>query len=285
MKKSLGIIISFLVIFLLAGCSYSFKFGENNYKYDNFESYKEYKNEISINEVINDIEVDWVKGKIAVLKGEAINIKETNIDGNYLPLYYLIEDNTLKIKYVKSGDYKNDELPQKELNLTIPEELGSFVIDSVSANYDINTNIINNMDVDTVSGTGNIKLNKLEYFDFDSTSAGVTIEALKMKEIDVNTVSGNTKVTTNTLNKIEVDTTSGNLDLRINETANLTDIDMDTVSGDATILADGIKGYNLDFNSVSGKKNLGFTDGTDSSLAKFDVSFNSTSGDLTINKI
>jgi len=285
MKKSVGVIITFLFLLLLVGCNYSMKLGETNYTYDDFDSYKEYKSETAISEAINNIKVDWIEGEIAVESGESISIKETNVKGTYSPLYYLVEDNTLTIKYIKSGVYKNDELPEKKLNLIIPDNLESLDIDSVSADYDIKTNIINKMDVCAVSGVGNIKLKTLNDFDLDSTSGSITIEAEAMKDINVDTVSGDTEVITNTLNKIDLDSTSGSLNIKISNSTNLTDIDVNTVSGDAIINVDGIKGYNLDFNSVSGKKNLGFTDGTDSSLAKFDVSFNSTSGDLTINKI
>ena len=121
-------------------------------------------------------------------------------------------------------------------------------------------------------------------FKIDIVSANYSIEADHIDELDLDVVSGNGTITTHNAKDIEMDTVSGNISLDIANSSLLNKIDIDSVSGNTDLYLDGNRGYTLDFDTVSGKFTKDFVDGTDTSLNRFMINFDSVSGDLHIHK-
>ena len=117
-------------------------------------------------------------------------------------------------------------------------------------------------------------LNKL---DLDVTSGKYVVELGALEEFDIDMTSGRGELKIGSMKKGEFDLTSGSISLEVLDSRLLESIDIDLTSGSFDFKYDGVKGYNLDRN---GKKSS--VDGSDTSLERFSIDFDCTSGSLTI---
>lgn len=241
------VLLSLSLLLALTGCTVH----TNNYNYSNSGSYTEFKDTVIFDNPnqFTSINIDWIDGIININEagGDQLLLSENSRSGN-LPLYYLTSNGTLDIKYCKSGtSYQEIDKAYKVLELLIPSSITKIKIDMVSTNVNMTGKDFNKIDIDSVSGEINLNIRSVEDVDVDGISADFT--------------------------------------LSLGDSTSLNKIDMDTVSGNHTLYLDGKKGYNLNFDTVSGKLTKEFIDGSDSSLGKFNIDFDSVSGDLLIAKL
>ena len=243
--KKIRFLMCFVLVLLLAGC----KVTSGYIRYDNFELYNEYKEEIKLDETetYKKLDIDWISGEIEIIRGADFTISEEVIDGKYYPLYWYSQDGIIHIAYVESG-LSNSKISglSKRLTITCPYDLENINIDNVSASIKIDLDDLKKVDIDNISGKVNIKANAIEVTD--------------------------------------IDTVSGDINLTIYDTTDISIIDIDSVSGDANIKLDSSRGYDLKHGTVSGKYTTDFTNSI-ISLNQFDMYVDTVSGSLDIKKI
>lgn len=252
-KKFLSILLLCCTLcFLLSGCN-----ANTIYSYEDSDKYT--KGGATLEAAIKNIEIDWVSGDVKILKHSenTISFSETsnkNTNDNN-SMYYYLEEDTLHIKFAKSGEFQFSNL-QKELTVELPQSLllDEADIDVVSANLTIEDTNVNKIDLDTVSGDIVVKSSAIEDFDINSVSGSINLITSKCPqkgkfnsmsgsinfelpqdagyEMKFTTVSGNynsneisTKVDGNTYTvgegeaKYEVNTVSGNVNIRCKNTS------------------------------------------------------------------
>ncbi|MCR5348123.1 MAG: DUF4097 domain-containing protein [Bacilli bacterium] len=235
---------------LASGCAGVIVVHVGDYTYDHADQYKEYTNPLVwvTQGNITSMHIGWLSGQINVKVGENFFIEEYNAKGNYLPLYYWVQDTSISIQYCASGTKGGKlENSEKTLDVTIPSTFGKLDIDAVSASYSIKAENLGELNVDSVSGDG---------------------------EVNVQTIE-----------KARMDSVSGSFSLTCFDSSKIMNIRTDSVSGNTDLTFDGKRGYDLDYDTVSGKKTWDFVDGSDPTLSRFSIDVNSVSGNLAIHKL
>ena len=233
---------------LLSGCVV-----EGTYNYDNSEKFKEYVEPLTIQQegvTYTKLNVGWLSGEVDITEGDAFTVKETNVNekSEYLPLYYFIDGETVNLQYCKSGTASNKtNNNSKKLEITIPSSV--------------------------------------DYINLDLVSAVYKVDALDVKELSFDVVSGVGTVNINTAEEVKLNSVSGGLDFKLKDSTGLKTIDIDMVSGNVQLYFDGVRGYDLKFDTVSGSVSKDFVTPEDESLEKFKINFDSVSGTLLIRKI
>ena len=222
------------------------------YHYDNASKYSEFNGSITFQEgvTINTLNVGWLSGEVIISEGETFTVTEVNLNEKveYLPLYYYIDGSTVNLQYCKNGMSSNKtKNNKKKLEVTIPSSVDYIDLNLVSAVYTVNVSDMKDMRFDVVSGSGSVVVNKVE-------------------TVNLNSVSGN-------------------FNLKIKDTSDLKTIDLDLVSGNVNLMVDGVKGYELKFDTVSGNVVKDFATPSDETLPKFKINFDSVSGALYIGKL
>ena len=282
MKTKSLFALSLLAAITLSGCNAVY------YTYEDADKYTKYTEPVDIviyDENLRTLDLDWISGQIYIQRGNMIRIEEEPIRGNYHPLYYYLDGLKLNVKYCASMTKTLNFNYSKKLVVTIPNDLELINIKTISADYHIDLNKVDNIKVKTTSGDGEVNVSTIGSFEKDTTSGDIAIDANKMDNFTFTSTSGDVSLRTNTIKDIHFKSTSGNFYSVINSSLELNQIWIKTTSGNSTLNLDGVRGYNLDFTSGSGDKDLEFRDGSDPTLSKFDIVFKSTSGDLKINKI
>ena len=207
--KRIIFVILFMMIILLSGCNRTYSM----YTFKNSDAYKPFDENISISDTVNTLNVSWVSGYLEIKEGETFSVSEEKIRGEYMPLYWMIDGDTLNIRFAQNNSNVNNR--SKKLVIVLPKDsITNIDIDVISANYSLKLSSVNKLIVDNVSGRG-------------------IVEVDTIKTIDIDTVSGDTS-------------------LSIYSTVNLSSINIDSVSGDAEIGIGDNGNYNLDFDTVSG---------------------------------
>lgn len=274
MKKTLRILSSLLLVVLtVIACTGCFHISSDDilgeYKYAYGDQYTKYADKVNVDPFadIIKLEINWIAGEINVVSGDNFTIEEESTKGDYYPLYYRIDDGKLTIHFCQSGSSsKSISKTAKSLTVTIPSTIKDVKIDDVSAPI-------------------NLYIDTLEELDIDNVSGKIDIEAWQVDDLDIDDVSGSIDIVIDIIGKLGIDTVSGNADVIISSSFDLSSIKADSVSGNINISLDGIRGYRLEFNSISGKKDVEFVDGSDTSLSRFDVKVETVSGNLNIRKI
>ena len=138
--------------------------------------------------------------------------------------------------------------------------------------------------IDDISAPVNLDVDILRELKIDGISGDIDITANMIDDLDINSVSASIEIAAEKVGKIGIDSVSGNVDATIESTLNLSSIKIDSISGDAKLYLDGTRGYRLVFDSISGKQEAEFTDGTDASIPRYDIKVETVSGDLKIYK-
>jgi DUF4097 and DUF4098 domain-containing protein YvlB len=273
MKKTLGILSSLLLVVLMViaftGCIHISSddiMGE--YKYAYGDKYTKYTEQVSFDPFadISMLDINWIGGEINVIAGDRISIEEESIKGDYYPLYYRVNEDALVIQYCESGTSSKDiSKTAKKLVVTIPSTIKDVNIDDVSASVNIDVDTLRELEIDDVSGKIDVKASMVDDLDIDAVSCNIDVAVAKA-------------------GKIEVDTVSGSADITIDSSMDLSSIKADSVSGNINLYLDGVRGYRLVFESISGKKDAEFVDGSDASLPRFDIKVETVSGNLNIKK-
>lgn len=284
-----------LLSLCLVGCNFDFDLSSCNpddikviseFTYKESEKYNEYEDVVTIDEKVDKIEISWVSGEIEILKGEVFSINEECLNGQYYPLYWNLEDGTIDIKYVKNGTSNSllNDL-KKKLVVTSPIDLDKIKYSGVSASISIELDQVTTTDIDNVSGEINIKFKTSDNIDIDDVSGKINLEIEEAGDIDIDSVSGESNLILTKAESIDVNTISGDVLVELSDTKALREIEIDTTSADVVLKLDDERGYKLSFKTVSGKKNTEFSDGTNTSLSKFEIDVETISGDVTIEKL
>ncbi len=254
-----------------------FNIGFSGYNYDNSSKYLVADGVVNAKD-INNIDVNWISGKIKVVDydGDTIEFYEegsSNLDEDE-KMRYLVEDGNLKIKFKKSRKFMAFSL-FKSLNKTlilkvpssIKDELNNFVVDTVSSPVEIENLKSNNVSIEVVSGKVDLKNVKSEVLNVETVSGSTNISG-DIDFIDVEAVSG--KVTMNLENcpeEIKTETVSGSINIYIPENDGFT-VEYDSVSGK----------FKCDFEVKMSKKEAIYKNG------KSDFELETVSGGININK-
>lgn len=190
MKKKLGLL--FLSALLLTSCGIKV-----NISYEDADKYS--IGDATITDSILNLDIDWVSGDVEVKthSENTIEIKDecqgSLADDN--KLHYLVDGNTLKIKYRKSSPNNFTIRSKKNLIITVPENMkfDSYLIDSIDGNIK-GFLFAENVKIDCVSGNSEISTN-CDYFVSNFISGNTNVTFSKgPSEIKCESVSGNIKI-------------------------------------------------------------------------------------------
>lgn len=212
-KRFSSILLLFSILSLtLSGCNHTI------YSYEDFDKY--IKGGASLEAAIKNIEIDWVNGDVKVLQHleNTISFSETsNQDINDKnSMYYYLEDDTLHIKFAKSGEFQFEHL-QKSLTIELPQSL------------------------------------LLDEADIDVVAAGLTMDSVNVKKIDLDTVSGDVVVKSSTVEDFDIDSVSGSVNLITSKCP--AKGEFDSMSGSINFQLPQDSGYEMEFKTVSGDFN------------------------------
>lgn len=227
-KKALLLMLTIAMCLMMTGCI-NINVGGNYEENEGYES-----GGATLSDGISEIDIEWVSGKINVIYDDVSQISfseesEGKLDSDEI-MCYKVDGAKLKIKFVKRTKLVNFDGPEKNLTVTLPQDMvfEKLDIDAVSSEIHIeHSSLIKDISVDTVSGnvyaylyggsgdvsvdsvSGNIELNVLDEgftaeFDTVSGSFSSDFEVAKTedefvygdgnKEYKADTVSGNFRV-------------------------------------------------------------------------------------------
>lgn len=261
-----------------SGCSAPGFFGTSGFIYDNAEKYTMGGAELAA-DGIETLDIGWVSGevKVAYHSENTVVFSETankTLDEN-TTMYYMVDGDTLRIKFAKSGKYNFTKL-EKELTVWLPQgmELAGLEIDSVSADVSVAGLVAERAEIDTTSGEIVLDdVTLLKSAKLDSTSGDIRGKFCgSFAEFSADTVSGKMELALEGAEKISLDTTSGSINLAA-EIAPDT-LSVDTVSGDVKLKLPGAGKIDLD--STSGDIRLTAQSAPDA------LSVDTVSGDVVL---
>lgn len=190
-----------------------------------------------ITESIDSIDLEWVSGavEICAAEGDAVVLIERSDDGIYdnEALGWRVADRELKIRW-NSGSIVGSALQGgKELTLCLP-----------AAAWD-------ELSLDTVSADLTVRdAFACRALSLGTTSAKITAAGLTADELEITSVSGAVEVS-GAFREIDAETVSGDVTLGL--TAAPLKADLNSVSGDQTLIVPESCGFALHFDSVSGE--------------------------------
>lgn len=257
MKKLLNFTLPILLVPLLNGCS-------SLYTYEDSEKYIS-SSDFEINSKIEEIELNWINGNVNLFQNEneTISINETN-QGNY-PLYYYLDETTLKIAFVKSGTNQSVfNTLNKEINIYLPSYLIDLDFDIVNGSVKSNSNIsTKEMDVDIVNG--NIEVNQVN-----------------ASLLDWATVNGSIKIETLNAPKLEIEKVNG--DSTINNILAKTYINIDSVNSSDKITVPSSLGYKVSYEAI-GSFTSDYDNAKNYGNEEVEIKYNAVNGSLKILKL
>ncbi len=241
------------------------------YTYDNADKYS--VGEFTLDEEITALDVEWIAGNvnIVVTDEENVSASESEVDEDREKLRYRVVNGKLMIKFKKSEKMNFDADLSKELTLYIPKDMAAKLqllsVECVSAGLNMEGLTIDNVDIEMVSGKVEAKDVVIETVKLESVSGDVNIKG-SVDELDAELVSG----------KIKVDSDK-----------QLSKLNMETVSGDVTVIMPEGNGFTAEMDSVSGDMDIDFetTSKGDKKICgdgSAEYSFETVSGDVTLKK-
>lgn len=269
-------------------------FGFGNYTY-NDAGYT--VGSAELNGEIKNIYVDWVCGSVefSVTDSKTLNIYEKaslELEDDYKLRYKLTNDNTLDIRFVRSGINVTNGM-NKDLIIEIPKdlaaEMGTVDVDVASADVIVNDITLEKLNPDTASGdiiVNNVKASAV----FANTASGnVTFSGAEFEKLECDTASGDMNFIGKS-DDISFNAASGCMTAEFLNTPKL--IYGNTASGDITLtMPKDIKGFSVDLDTASGDLNCDF-EGTMSGEILFSygepgickINADTASGNLNITK-
>ncbi len=228
--------------FVFTGCN-TFSLGSSLYYYENAAAYTE--GAASVNDEIDEIEINWSSGKVNVryYDGTGIKISESYKEelDEETSLYYRVIGKTLKIQYAKSGYHSAWEF-DKELTVLIPqneEKEYALSLNVVSADVKIEDLRVSEFSLDSVSGKTNASFsNAVEALSLETVSGAVAICVPAVGECEIESVSAGVElvitkadVEGQAIERLDAESVSGNIMLELPEDTSFT-LAFDSISGD-----------------------------------------------------
>ncbi len=231
------------------GVSVSIAEGENNY---------------SVSSDIKELSIDWVSGKVKIVKGEgnAITFSESAPGGIEAEdrLHYSVEGKTLKISCCDNGGITiginiDSGCENKELVVSVPYELAELYVDTTSADVEIeNISFGATLDVNTSSGDLRATGIDCAAVVLNSTSGDMAYMGA-CREFYADTTSGEISFTGSCID-FEADSTSGEVKADFVDMPR--EISADTVSGAVSFVFPSDASFELEYDTVSGDFNCEF---------------------------
>ena len=274
--------------------NWSFSFGTGGDYYGKDSSFKIGSTKISEN--ISDLEIYWRKGnvEITVYDGDTLLLIETELSHKDELMRYRVNNARLEIHPRKSSVFMGLRgTPSKDLTVKVPasmvENLNKITVSVASANVQINDLKIGNvLSIDSASGATTLKNVSAKAVNFDNVSGEIKAENIVTESVACDNVSGNVNLK-GEIGAISFDSVSG--DLSLESSVMLREAESDTVSGNVNLVIPENTGFELDFDSVSGKVSSDFgitlVDENEYNYGsgEAEFSFDSVSGDLNIKKL
>lgn len=287
-----------LTLILVLGIS-GISFGKNfrgcnfgmGYSYPNSSKYK--VGNFTLEEEINQLEINWMAGSVTVEVTEENQVyaKETEVSDDDQKMRYLVENGKLTIQYQKAKFFSFGSWSKsKDLTVYIPRNMAKNMnqidIETVSADIDISGFESKGMDFETVSGKIDIKDLITKTLDIEGVSGDIEGNGIQTDVLNVDVVSGSAYIE-GVFEKADLEAVSG--DLKLGCDSFVENVNAETVSGDITLYIPEENGFSAELDSVSGDLNTEFsvngkgdTKIYGNGNAKFD--FETVSGDVWIRK-
>ena len=266
MKSRLTILLALLVcsalFFTSCGISISdmdISIGVSNYRYDHSGMYS--AGDATLEDTVRYLDISWISGDVVIEYHDGAEVMAEEKSDHSLTddeiMRYWLDGETLHIKYMASGVYKN--MPKdKELIVKLPADsnLMDVEIETVSADMEIIAIKTNDLDIETVSG--NILFEDLAIIREAEISnvSGMIKGTLSANEFSFENVSGNIEISCKDVREISASNVSGNV-IVLCEIAP-EDLDIETVSGNASVFLPKDCEFSVKFASVSGKLDSDF---------------------------
>ncbi len=288
MKKTALLLVIALAL-TLCGCMGMT--GIVSYYYEDSQDYKIGNGTVARS--LNEIDIDWINGEVELIATDADDIsfsEEPNSTiGDDEVMRWLVDGDTLKIKYMKSGTAIVKDL-SKDLTVYLPRDIYDEInISTVSADISIGEVACNEFEGSTTSGSikseglsassveastvsGKINLviteKDCQEMSLNSTSGDINISLSSCRELEASTVSGRINITaTGNLFDAEFNSTSGDIIctggkilsastvsglVQLSPAAEYTKCDASTTSGDVILYLSDSNGFELEFDTASG---------------------------------
>ncbi len=246
-RMSICLLVLAFFVTLLSGCTLSLDtLGGMALQYENADAYQ--TGGASVSGDILNVDIHWVNGKVTIAyhDGEEILVSETS-KTELSPsdsLHYRVTEGTLTVQYAKSG-VMTDVALSKDLTILIPREQTNG-----------EPTMLRSLDVETVNADAFVEDIAVVNCEFENISGKITASfGRELYEFSLDTVSGDADITANYIEQAEIETVSGNVTLRAGTSSahtSLRELDVQTVSGDLSLLLPAEASLFLEFESVSG---------------------------------
>ena len=232
MKKIAVLIMVVMAVLSLAACNLfgGSDVGVYEYKTDN---YIESTGDYSPTSDVSVVQINWVAGNVRVVEGNVskVNVRETAVgESAKVHYYYRVSNGTLSIAFAKNGTTVSKI--SKDLTVTVPKgkEI-DLEVESVSATVHAELSTMGKMRVETVSGRAECKVTELNKAEFETVSGSVNMIADHVSTTSVETVSGNVSLSYKQMfQSLDVESVSGGATITMPHDASFT-LDVSTESG------------------------------------------------------
>lgn len=301
MKKIFNYLLCLVILItsvvILTGCS------KSSYIYLSPETYNVGNGSLTDMD-ISEINVDWVTGSVEIDVNsdyETISIEESykkTLEEDQ-KLRYKLSNGTLYVKYRNSSASKVNVGLEKSLVIKVPASvngLAKIVASTVSSSVKVKGNYKNAVcsplsEINLTSTSGVISLGGFNATNLNvkSVSGNVTIKTCQISTINIDTTSGGVYTQDIVGSTLVVKTVSGSSKLKFNKP--ISDVSIKSTSGSVElILSESIVGYEVKFNTKSGKYSSEFEEKSDDNKKSFGSGISSSmqvetvSGNLAIKK-
>lgn len=231
MKKKSILLLCLIIIFLVA-CSDN----EVNQEYQYDDSQYAYGN-ISFNDDhIVKVTIDWLVGNVIVTKSDDNQLivreeKDTVLNDDY-KFRYLLQDDTLDIKFTKSFTNLQYDFKMKNLYLFVPSYVQ--IIDMNIHNAEVKCDNIN-----------------LEILNINGNDAPVSLSKTNIKNLNIVNESNEILLFNNEFEEININTDQANIGISVNESIKL--ISINSNKGDISFYVNENYPFVIKFDTTSGK--------------------------------
>ena len=194
---------------------------------------------------IQNIEIDWVAGSIAIHKSDSlsnITVEEFSPAGSNYNMVVKQSGQNLKIQYC--------EEPMKFSSFGIHSDVSKDLVIRVPKNWNCN-----NLEIDAAATDVNIQDLTIRELDFDGASGNLSLDNCNIEELDIDTASGDVEFT-GILENLDFDAASAKFYGEFFE--NPRNLNMDSMSGDLELVLPEDAGFELNMDTVSGSFDTDF---------------------------
>ena len=194
---------------------------------------------------IQNIEIDWVAGSIAIHKSDSLSniiVEEFSPAASQHNMVVKQSGQTLKIEFCE----ESIKFPNFGINVDVSKDL----VIRVPRNWNCN-----NLEIDAAATDVNIQDLTIRELDFDGASGNLILDNCNIEELDIDTASGDVEFT-GILENLDFDAASAKFYGEFFE--NPRNLNMDSMSGDLELVLPEDAGFELNMDTVSGSFDTDF---------------------------